>query len=110
MDSGTANDRAKDWEFKMLHTASGRFGDPERLRAILDEEARAGWVLLEKFDDNRLRLKREASARGRDGSLGFDPYRTFVGPNQAGAVLLIVGLVLLGMLTFLALPSRSCGT
>ena len=48
------------WEFKILRSLTGAFGKPEKLREFLDEEAKAGWVLVEKFDNNRIRLKRPA--------------------------------------------------
>jgi len=87
-------DLNQDWEFKILRSTVGAFGSPERLHRFLEEEARAGWVLVEKFDNSRLRLKRPASARERDGKLHIDPYRTYVGvsPNQVAA--LAVGVVL----------------
>jgi hypothetical protein len=85
-----AKDLAEGWEFKILRNATGRFSDPLWLKAVLDEEGRAGWVFLEKFDNYRIRLKRPASARERDAVLGFDPYRSWVGIGQARLVLLIV--------------------
>src|SRR5262245_15477427 len=51
-----AKDLAEDWEFKILRSATNRFRDPIWLNAILQEEARAGWKLVEKFDDGRVRL------------------------------------------------------
>jgi hypothetical protein len=88
----TPQDLAENWQFKILRSASGRFSDPIWLRSILDEEARAGWIMVEKFDDERVRLKRPASAQANDATLGFDPYRTWVGigPN------LYVHLLVLG--------------
>ncbi len=89
-----------DWEFKILRTTGGAFRKPEKLREILDEESRAGWELLEKFDEQRLRLKRRTRARERDYSLDFDPYRTYAGmnPNTLGLLILgvIFGLLVLG--------------
>jgi hypothetical protein len=70
------------WEFKIIRSMTGAFKHPEKMREILDEEARAGWVLVEKFDNGRLRLKRPASARQKDQLLGTDPYRTFVGYTE----------------------------
>jgi hypothetical protein len=52
------------------------------LSGILQEEARAGWTMVEKFDDTRVRLKRPAGPHGNDATLGFDPYRTWVGMSQ----------------------------
>lgn len=82
------------WEFKIIRSATGKFGDLFSQQAILQEEGRAGWVLVEKFDNFRLRLKRPVSARQNDAALGFDPYRVWVGISPARfAVLLVAGIL-----------------
>jgi hypothetical protein len=81
------------WEFKILRSNTRAFRQPERLKAILEEEARAGWVLVEKFDDGRIRLKRPATARRADSELGFDPYRTRIGISEAGLAFTIFGII-----------------
>jgi hypothetical protein len=96
----TPQDLAEHWEFKILRSAAGQFRDPMWLRCILEEEARAGWTMVEKFDDGRVRLKRPASARANDAKLGFDPYRTWVGISQARFVLLIVAATLAAVFAF----------
>jgi hypothetical protein len=78
----TPQDLNEEWEFKILRCVTGRFRDPIWLHGILQEEARAGWTMVEKFDDTRVRLKRPARARANDATLGFDPYRTWVGMSQ----------------------------
>jgi hypothetical protein len=85
---------SQDWEFKIIRSATSAFKKPDFLRQCLDEEARAGWVLVEKFDDGRLRLKRPAAARERDGKLEVDPYRTFVGPSPNSVALAIVAIIM----------------
>jgi hypothetical protein len=96
------------WEFKIIRSTTGRFRDPIWLRAVLQEEARAGWTLVEKFDDARVRLKRPASARAGDANSPFDPYRTWVGMKPAHlAVIIILGAlaavaVLLGIVFIFA--------
>lgn len=97
----TAEELAGGWEFKFLRSACGEFKKPERLRDYLDQEAQAGWQLVEKFDSSRLRLKRPVSARAKDGALGFDAYRTSVGTSETklalmifGAVILVIGVIL----------------
>jgi hypothetical protein len=77
----SARDLAEDWEFKILRSQTARFRDPARLQAILEQEARAGWTLVEKFDGSRVRLKRPASARSGDATLPFDARRTTFGPG-----------------------------
>jgi hypothetical protein len=91
-----------DWEFKIVRSESGAFRKPEVLRKLVEEEARAGWVMLEKFDDRRVRFKRARSARTRDALLlpGVDPYRTRYGtPVARYAVLasVLIGLLLAGL-------------
>ena len=91
----TPKDIAENWEFKILRSATGAFRKPDVLRVALDEELRAGWTLVEKFDDARVRLKRPASARAGDAALGFDPYRTWVG-TRASVYTLLVTFIALG--------------
>src|SRR5438876_9740467 len=69
----SSTDLAQDWEFKILRSATGGFRSTGWLRQVLEEEAQAGWVLIEKFDNSRVRLKRSAAARERDGKLHIDP-------------------------------------
>ena len=100
-------DLAASWEFKILRSATGRFKDPAFLRAALADEARGQWTMLEKFDNDRVRLKRPVAARTSDAALDCDPYRTWVGitENQLALriILTVVGvLALVGMIAFLA--------
>jgi hypothetical protein len=95
----TSADRTE-FEYKFLRSQFGAFKKPERLRAALAEEARAGWELVEKFDDNRLRLRRPVSCRAADADRDQDPYRTLAPGDGAavGRVLLIVLVVVLVIL------------
>jgi len=90
----TADELAEGFEFKILRSATGRFKDPGFLRQSLETEARAGWTLVEKFDNARVRLKRPAAARRGDAALGFDPYHTSVGITDVQLALTIIGIVL----------------
>lgn len=72
------------WEFKIVRASTDLFADPQSLQQVVNEEGRSGWVLLEKFDNNRLRFKRR---RGAGASLyglnpEIDPYRSHVGVSQ----------------------------
>jgi len=109
----SSSDLAGGWEFKILRSATGQFGKPEQLRRALEEEGRAGWVLVEKFDDKRLRLKRPASTRAGDPVMGagagggVDPYRTTFGMSENRLGLTIAGIVigtiaLAGLIAFIA--------
>jgi hypothetical protein len=95
----THDDLKQDWEFKIVRSDSGAFRNPEVLDRLVEEEARAGWVLLEKFDDSRVRFKRPRSARSRDAFLpsGVDPYRTQYGA-PAGRQAMVTAVVLGGLL------------
>ena len=98
MTSYQPQDLSGDWEFKILRSVTSAFRKPEKLQEALDQEARAGWTLVEKFDNGRIRLKRPASARSGDAALGFDPYRTFVGTSEIKFSLLLVALIVGGVL------------
>jgi len=89
----TPADLSGEWEFKFLRSASNEFKHSDRLRAYLDEEAQAGWVLLEKFDNARLRLKRPVAARANDSGLSFDPYRTSVGMSEGARLAMVLGII-----------------
>ena len=98
----TQDDLGNDWEFKIVRSESGAFRKPEAVKTLLEEEARAGWIMLEKFDDRRVRFKRARSARNRDALLppDVDPYRTRYGAPTARYAMLatmLLGLVALGL-------------
>ena len=93
----TPRDLAENWEFKILRSATGAFKDPAVMQRYLAEEAQAGWTLVEKFDNSRIRLKRPAAARQKDADSTLDPYRTSVGISEVGLGLLIAGSILGGL-------------
>ncbi len=96
-----------DWEFKIVRTVLSPFNNPAKLQKLIDEEAQAGWVMLEKFDDTRVRFKRRRSARTNDASLpaGYDPYRTQYGVSEGVYVLIVIGAVILVMAIVVAIIS-----
>lgn len=120
----TPADLAENWEFKILRSSTGAFKNPERFREAVEEEAHAGWVLVEKFDNSRLRFKRSASARSADaamrasggggvpvgesgwgeggggGGAGIDPYRTTYGISDTRLAFTIV-ISMLGLISLL---------
>jgi hypothetical protein len=100
----STRDLDEGWEFKILRSNFAAFRSREKLRAVLDEEKRGGWTLVEKFDDQRIRLKRPAGAKQVHGELadGYDPYRTTVGMTSAFSVLVVVGIFVVLGLTLLA--------
>ena len=83
----TDDDPRAGWEFKIIRSATGLFGRPDDLRKTIEEESKAGWEFVEKFDDNRVRLGRSVASRDDDRFLDFDPYRTWIGVSESGMVL-----------------------
>ena len=87
-----------------MRSATGAFSKLEKIQQVVAEEAAAGWVMVEKFDDNRIRFKRPAAARRNDLNLPqhINPYRTSTGMSEAGLAFTIMGvLALAGGLIFL---------
>jgi hypothetical protein len=108
----STKDLDEGWEFKIVRSNFGTFRSQEKLRAVLEEEKKGGWVLVEKFDDQRIRLKRPAGAKAGQGELadGYDPYRTTVGNAHYALVLAAVGFaaaLAFGIIVFAALLSRN---
>ena len=92
----TEEELAEGWEFKIVRSYGAAFRNPEALQKLLQAEAVAGWTMVEKFDDSRVRFKRPRSAREQDPFLpeGVDPYRTQYGSSGIFIAALVVGLVL----------------
>jgi hypothetical protein len=95
-----------DWEFKIVRSSTAAFRKATVLDRLIEEEGRAGWVMLEKLDDSRIRFKRPRRARAQDAYLpdGADPYHTHYGSpaRYTKTVLLMVGATLLLALGILA--------
>ncbi len=70
---------AMDIEYKIVQSQTPLFSDPGKMHEVLEQEARAGWQLLEKEDNYRLKLQRNISHRENDKNLDFDAYRSTVG-------------------------------
>lgn len=87
------------WEFKIVRSAWGKFNSHEAIREVCRQESEAGWEMLEKFDNHRIRFKRRVERRTADQHLGVDPYRGSTSGKGGG---MITGLVL-GMVVLLAL-------
>jgi hypothetical protein len=97
MTSYTPEELASGWEFKIVRSATGGFKRTEFLQRVLEEEKRAGWTLVEKFDNSRVRLKRPVSARASDGSAGIDAYRSHVGISDLALGLRIAAAILISL-------------
>jgi len=97
------------WEFKIMRSTWGSFNKPEVVQRLCQEEARAGWEMLEKFDNYRIRFKRKIEHRAGDRTLGFDPYRTYYrgSGNTATIVFISIGIAIaLGALIFFMLVKK----
>lgn len=90
----TDKDLAEGWEFKIMRANTQAFRNLERLRAVLEEERKGAWTLVEKFDDCRIRLKRPAGTKVVPGDFadGYDPYRTSVGMPPGLAIVIVAGI------------------
>jgi hypothetical protein len=99
----TQDDLKDNWEFKIVRSDTAAFRRSEVLNRLLEEEAQAGWVMLEKLDDNRIRFKRPRSARAKDSYLpaDVDPYRTHYGALPTRHTTMIA-LLIVGLMLFLA--------
>lgn len=87
------------WEFKIVRANTKRFKKRETVKQLCEEEARAGWEMVEKFDDYRIRFKRKVEHRSRDQYLDFDPYRSEVGTTSGAivaGVLIALGVLIAG--------------
>lgn len=79
----TKNPRLAGWEFKIVRADRDLFRNPTVFNQLCKEEAAAGWILLEKLDDHRVRFKRPIALRDiiKVESLPFDPYRCHYGSS-----------------------------
>ena len=94
MTTYSSEDLESNWEFKIVRSTYPIFRKPETFNILLEEESFAGWELVEKLDDRRIRFKRRKDARRRDATLppGIDPYRTQYGTNT-NTIGIVVGLI-----------------
>ena len=95
------------WEFKIVRSTLGRFSNYEKVQEVCRQEAKAGWELVEKFDQYRLRFKRRTDMRSKDQFLDTDPYRTNIGGGGklAGIIIGVIALAI-GVIAFLVLYLR----
>jgi hypothetical protein len=110
MTTYSKEDPANDCEFKIVRSATAAFRNPAALEKLRQEESLAGWVMVEKFDNARVRFKRPRSARESDYRLprGVDPYRVYYGINaetlSIGILLVVLGFVAAIVLCILVIP------
>jgi hypothetical protein len=115
MTTYSSDDLNENWEFNFVRSATRAFRNPDLFAALLEEESLAGWELVEKLDDQRIRFKRPRDVRSKDHRLppGLDPYRTQYGSTtNAPLVATIFGLVIalaggVAVIFFMGAPSVS---
>ena len=95
MTNYTRKELNNEWEFKIVRSATGKFSKRDAVEQVRAEESIAGWVMVEKFDDSRIRFKRPISAQRNDIKLppDIDPYRTTFGMSEGGLVITILGVI-----------------
>lgn len=104
--NGSAKAALKDprlagWEFKIVRANRDLFRDSAVLQKLCQEEAEAGWIMLEKLDDRRIRFKRPLALREimKAEFLQHDPYRSYYGPSTnpvtwVGTIAALVAILL----------------
>jgi hypothetical protein len=99
--TGANDPRLVGWEYKIVRASRDLFRYPAILKQLREEEAEAGWILLEKLDDRRIRFKRPISMANILNSdyLKIDPYRSYYGPTASplswiGAIVALAALAL----------------
>jgi hypothetical protein len=81
------------FEYKIIRSATNAFRNPAFFQQTLQEEARAGWELVEKLDNGRVRLRRSIEWRSKDGQLEQDPYRSQVGMSEVKLAVTIMACI-----------------
>jgi len=92
-------------EYKIIQAQTPLFSDTARMHEILAQEAKAGWQLLEKEDNYRIKLQRNISHRDNDKNLDFDAYRSTVGVSSVVTygVTAVVTIAIVSFILYFAL-------
>lgn len=96
-------------EFKTMQAQTPLFADTKKMQEVLAAEAKAGWDLLEKEDNYRIKLQRDISHRSNDGNLDVDPYRTTVGVSSllTYGVTAIATIAVVSVILYLAIWNQA---
>jgi hypothetical protein len=94
-------------EYKTVQAQTPLFADTKKMQEVLEIEAKAGWDLLEKEDNYRIKLQRDISHRENDENLGFDAYRSSVGVSSVVTygVTALMTLTIVSVILYLAIWS-----
>ena len=92
-------------EYKVIQSQTPLFSDTSKMHEVLDQEAQAGWRLLEKEDNYRIKLQRDISLRENDKNLNIDAYRTIVGVSSTitYGITAVLTIAVVSMILYFAL-------
>ncbi|MGC9524543.1 MAG: hypothetical protein ACP5D7_03290 [Limnospira sp.] len=69
-----------EWEYKIVRAQRDLFRNPKIFEKLCKEEAIAGWVMVEKLDDRRVRFRRPTDSQlPSETPPPIDPYRCSYG-------------------------------
>lgn len=96
-------------EYKVIQSQTPLFADTTRMHEVLAQEEKAGWQLLEKEDNYKIRLQRNISFRANDKNLDFDAYRSTVGvsPVVTYGMTAVITVAVVSLILYLALWSSN---
>ncbi len=98
--------RQIDYEYKILRSNNNVFAKRSTLERVKAEEALAGWELIEKFDNKRLRFRRPIAAQRQDDQLppGIDAYRTQYGMPESfqGLIAFVIVAIVLAVVILIS--------
>ena len=96
-------------EYKIIQSQTPLFANSAKMHEVLEQESRAGWQLLEKEDNFRLKLQRSISNRENDANLDFDAYRSNVGVSSmvTYGVTALATIAVVSLILYLALWSQT---
>lgn len=84
-------------EYKTIQCHTPIFADTNKMHKVLAEEAEAGWQLLAKEDNHKIKVQRDITHRENDKNLDFDAYRSTIGVSSivtyVGTTLLTLAIV-----------------
>jgi hypothetical protein len=89
------DEQSGQWQFKIVR---GTFKTAQQVEAVQQEQAEFGWVLVEVFDQNRIRFRRHSGEAARDAYREGNPYATVSKASGPGcATVAVLFLVLTGV-------------
>ena len=93
--TGYGDEDLEGWEFKIVRSHLERFTNYNAVQKLCAEEAQAGWEMVEKFDNGRIRFKRRIEERAQDSHRTIDPYRSHAGMGSGKIVGIVLSVVAL---------------